>query len=126
MDREPSGSLFSAKEKHAMCRAIILLAALFAVASARDAAAKDRIAHGRAIAQANCSRCHAIGVTGKSPNAAAPPFRTLTRKYPLQNLEEALAEGIVVGHEGSDMPRFQFAPTQIAALLAYLGSIQRK
>lgn len=110
-----------------MRNAVVLLATLFAAACAVDAAAaKDRIAHGRAIAQANCSRCHAIGVTGTSPNAAAPPFRTLTRKYPLQNLEEALAEGIVVGHEGSDMPRFQFAPTQIAALLAYLGSIQRK
>jgi cytochrome c len=109
-----------------MCRAMILLAALFAVASAGGAAAKDHIAHGRAIAKANCGRCHAIGMTGKSPNAAAPPFRTLTQKYPLQNLEEALAEGIVVGHEGTDMPRFRFSPAQIDALLAYMATVQRE
>jgi mono/diheme cytochrome c family protein len=110
-----------------MRRTIVLLAGLLALASSGAAvAAKGGVARGRAIAQANCSRCHAIGVEGGSPNPAAPPFRALTRKYPLQNLEEALAEGIVVGHEGTQMPRFRFSPTQIDALLAYLGSIQRK
>jgi cytochrome c len=82
-------------------------------------------ARGKAIAAKNCGACHAIGPTGASPNPNSPPFRGLARKYPLSNLEEALGEGIVVGHEGLDMPPFQFSPKQIEALLAYLGSIQR-
>lgn len=109
-----------------MRNAAALLAVLIAAASVAAASAKDDIARGRGVARTNCSRCHAIGTTGRSPDAAAPPFRTLTQKYPLQNLEEALAEGIVVGHEGTQMPRFRFSPTQIDALLAYIGSIQRK
>ena len=44
--------------------------------------------------------CHAIGRSGASPNPKSPPFRDLSRRYPLSNLEEALGEGIVVGHEG--------------------------
>jgi cytochrome c len=81
---------------------------------------------GRMIAKANCSRCHAIGKTGESANPKSPPFRKLSKKYPLSNLEEALAEGILVGHEGPEMPQFQLSPDQIEALLAYLGSVQRK
>ncbi|MBY6240800.1 cytochrome c [Methylosinus sp. Sm6] len=107
--------------------ALAFLIAMSCAASARDASsANDAVSRGRAIAQANCSRCHAIGAKGDSPNPASPPFRTLAGKYPLENLEEALAEGIVVGHGGLDMPRFQFSPAQIDALLAYLATIQKK
>ena len=61
----------------------------------------------------------------ESANPKSPPFRLLARKYPLSNLEEALAEGIVVGHEGLEMPQFRLSPAQIEALLAYLRSIQK-
>ncbi len=49
---------------------------------------------GRAIAEAECAMCHAIDKTGASPNAAAPPFRTFSSKWPIEDLEEALAEGL--------------------------------
>ena len=52
----------------------------------------------------------------------APPFRTLSQKYPIDDLEEAFAEGILVGHQ--DMPEFRMNPAQDAALVAYLKSIQ--
>jgi hypothetical protein len=52
----------------------------------------------------------------------APPFRTLSQSYPLNSLEEAFAEGILVGHP--DMPDFQLEPAQIDHLIAYLNSIQ--
>ena len=81
---------------------------------------------GEAIARINCGGCHAIGVRGASPNPKSPPFRTLSRKYPLDNLEEALAEGIVVGHEGVEMPAFQLSAARIEALLAYLRTIQKR
>jgi mono/diheme cytochrome c family protein len=98
----------------------ILLAA--SVLAATPAAAQDLIAKGRAIAEANCARCHAIGTAGASPFSGAPPFRTLSARYPITDLEEALAEGIVSGHPA--MPQFEFAPDDIAALVAYLQSIQ--
>lgn len=81
------------------------------------------VAAGRAIAEANCARCHAIGESGDSPNPAAPPFRTLKTKWPVENLEEALAEGIVVGHETVEMPEFEFDPEQIGDFIAYLKTL---
>jgi mono/diheme cytochrome c family protein len=115
-----------------MVRIFVAIAAILAAGAAlardepQDKQQDKQIERGRAIANANCSRCHATGTRGKSPNPASPPFRTLTKKYPLENLEEALAEGIVVGHGGLVMPRFEFSPAQIEALLDYIASIQRK
>ena len=105
----------------AVCAALFALAALPAQA---EPATHATLMRGKAIAQANCGKCHAIGPTGASPNPKSPPFRTLSHKYPLSDLEEALAEGIVVGHEGAEMPHFRLSTGQIEALLAYLGSIQ--
>ena len=79
---------------------------------------------GRQIADNLCARCHAIGLEGDSPHADAPPFRTLSEKYPVRMLEEALAEGITVGHE--DMPEFQLEADQVEQLIVYLESIQAK
>jgi len=78
------------------------------------------------IAKTLRGRCHAIGAHGKSANPKPPLFRLLRETYPLSNLEEALSEGIVVGHEGEQMPPFAFSARQIEALLAYLASVQRK
>jgi cytochrome c len=94
-------------------------------AAAKAPADARLLKRGRAIAQENCGRCHAVGARGESANPKSPPFRRLARRYPLSNLEEALAEGIVVGHEGVEMPPFRLNAAQIEALLAYLGSIQR-
>ena len=52
----------------------------------------------------------------------APPFRTLSSKYPVEDLAESLAEGIVSGHP--DMPIFVFSPTDVQAIIDYLQSIQ--
>src|SRR5208283_658551 len=90
------------------------------------AAADPLVEEGQAIVKANCSRCHAIGPTGESPNPKSPPFRTLSKKYPVRNLEEALAEGIIVGHENEQMPPFEFSPSQVEAIIAYLDSVQAK
>lgn len=102
-----------------------MLAASPADAQAAPADAQ-LVKRGRAIAEKNCGRCHAVGARGESANPKSPPFRYLSRKYPLHNLEEALGEGIVVGHEGVEMPQFRLNASQIEALLAYLGSIQKR
>jgi cytochrome c len=90
--------------------------------SAALAAEKDLTDKGEVLVQENCSRCHAIGVEGPSPNADAPPFRTLSSRYPIEDLAESLAEGIVSGHP--DMPIFVFGPHDVDAIIAYLESIQ--
>ena len=88
-----------------------------------EAAAQDTAERGKALVQDNCAECHAVGIEGGSPLEAAPPFRTLGQRYPVTNLEEALAEGIVTGHPG--MPQFVFEPDDVGAIIAYLQSIQR-
>ena len=80
------------------------------------------VAEGREIVEANCARCHALDATSDSPHQDAPPFRTLSENYPVSALGEALAEGIVVGHE--DMPEFSFEPDEVDAVIAFLESIQ--
>ncbi len=76
---------------------------------------------GRAIAERLCARCHDIAAAGLSPLALAPPFRVLPKKYPIEQLAEALAEGIVTGHP--DMPQFKFNPPEIDALLSFIDSL---
>jgi cytochrome c len=86
--------------------------------------AQDSVAQrGRAFAQANCSRCHAVGPAGESPLPKAPPFRTLHFRYPVENLVEALAEGIRTAHVA--MPEFELDERQISDLIAYLKSLER-
>jgi mono/diheme cytochrome c family protein len=79
---------------------------------------------GRRLAEIHCSTCHAIGEDGASRHPLAPPFRTLSRAYPVTALEEAFAEGILVGHP--DMPEFRLEPEQIEDLLGYIQSIQER
>ncbi len=78
---------------------------------------------GQELATKLCARCHSVTRDGDSPFAEAPPFRTFSSKWPLESLEEALAEGIVVGHPA--MPEFVFGPEDIQNLLSYIGSISR-
>src|SRR5215211_459955 len=78
---------------------------------------------GQRLVEANCARCHAVGRTGDSPLPIAPPFRTLHTRYPVENLAEALAEGIVTGHP--TMPEFRLDPDQIDNLIAYLKTLER-
>ncbi len=103
------------------------LAAVVALPAAAPAYADAAlIALGHAIAKKNCGRCHAVGRVGASANPKSPPFRALSRKYPIVDLEEAFGEGVMVGHEGLEMPHFQLTPAQIGALIAYLESVQRR
>ncbi|MDK9695269.1 MAG: cytochrome c [Siculibacillus sp.] len=90
--------------------------------SAATAAEDPAVRRGREIAKAACADCHAIGPKGASPRAEAPPFRELGRRYPVESLEEALAEGVVVGHPG--MPQVKMRDAEIGDFIVYLKSIQ--
>jgi len=90
---------------------------------AEDAA--DQMAeHGRAIVMRDCSPCHLVEGVGESPVADAPAFATLSERYPVAHLAEALAEGIMVGHEGVEMPQYVYEPQDIGAIIAHLERIQ--
>ena len=105
-------------------RWLILLALVIAVpaqAAGRPSAAEMR---GRTLVERNCAMCHAIGRAGDSPNPLAPPFRELGRRYAIDDLAEALNEGIITGHP--QMPEFRFSPAEVNDLIAYLRSIQQR
>ena len=112
--------------------AVAIWCLVFAVATTAGTIIGPSIAQERAVLEKrgeallvkNCARCHAIGRTGTSPHSQAPLFRTLSRKYPIERLAEALAEGIFVGHP--DMPEFAFEAAEVGAILAYLNSIQER
>lgn len=95
---------------------------LLAACAGRPESTSPNIARGAELAQSQCGGCHATAREGESPAPEAPPFRTLSQNYRVANLEEALAEGISVGHPG--MPQFAFPPDDVDALIAYLQSIQ--
>ncbi|MDR3464604.1 MAG: cytochrome c [Xanthobacteraceae bacterium] len=77
---------------------------------------------GRTFAMTNCARCHSIDRVTPSPLTVAPPFRELHRRYPVETLSEAFAEGIYTGHP--TMPAFQLDPDQINDLLSFLKSLE--
>ena len=97
----------------------ILLALLLSVpAHALEPGAQ----RGLTFVSANCTPCHAIDKVSPSPLSIAPPFRTLHTKYPVENLAEALAEGIMTGHP--TMPQFKLDPGQIGDVIAYLKTLE--
>lgn len=101
---------------------VIAFAALVVSAPALAQGLSPSAQRGLNIARANCARCHSIDKVTESPLKIAPPFRTLHTKYPVENLEEPLAEGIVTGHQ--NMPEFKFAPDQVADFIAFLKTLQ--
>lgn len=106
---------------------IVMALGMLAAASAGSAAPADdddAAAKGLAILQKNCARCHALGLTGFSPHPQAPPFRDVVERYPVEDLEESLAEGIVSGHP--DMPEFTFEADEINSIVTYLNSLKAK
>jgi cytochrome c len=77
---------------------------------------------GKTFVITNCARCHSVDKVTPSPLKIAPPFRTLHLRYPIDTLEESLAEGIVTGHP--TMPVFQLEPDQIHDVISYLKTLE--
>lgn len=107
---------------HAVIYSMVVAALSLSISSgfAQDTSRTER--RGERLLSNNCSMCHAIGRIGRSPHREAPPFRTLSKRYPIESLSEALGEGLFTGHP--DMPEFVFSPRDVGAILAYLRSIQ--
>ena len=100
-----------------VCVAVLLSASL----SAATAQTSPTVQRGLNLALANCARCHSIDKVSPSPFALAPPFRDLHLRYPVENLAESLAEGIVTSHQ--NMPEFRLDPGQVGDFIDFLKSL---
>ena len=112
-----------------MRRVAISALGVFSLVAASSVACVDSsraqspaVQRGQTFVRINCSRCHSIDKTSPSPLRIAPPFRNLHLKYPVETLEEALAEGIVIGHPA--MPEFRLDPGQVGDVIAFLKSLE--
>jgi len=100
-----------------------LMLASVCAATALAQQEEPALQRGRIFTQNNCASCHSIDRITTSPLAIAPPFRELHKKYPIENLAEAFAEGISTGHP--TMPEFRLDPGQIGDLLTFMKSLER-
>lgn len=98
------------------------LGCLLSLALSSSAVADEAI--GRALATQYCSGCHAIGETGSSAHPDAPTFRSLSKRYSINALEEMFVESIDTGHPA--MPVFDASPRQIDHVLDYIASVTKK
>jgi mono/diheme cytochrome c family protein len=111
--------------KMRLITSVVTAAFAAACTSAEQAGMLDpQTAEGRFLVEVHCGECHAWRGDDRSKHPEAPPLRQLSRNYPVSALEEALGEGIVVGHP--DMPEFRFRPEDVAAVIAWLEHIQER
>jgi cytochrome c len=108
-----------------MIRTILIAAATAAATLAATAAGALTPSETRGLnfVRANCARCHAIDKVSESPLKIAPPLRTLHQRYPVENLQEAFAEGIQTGHQ--NMPEFRLELDQIRDVIAFLKTLEK-
>ena len=101
---------------------LVFLACLAAASAAFGQGGAARLKRAEQLLERHCGACHAVGRTGASKRRQAMPLRQLGRHYPVESLQEALAEGLISGHP--DMPEFKFGPDDVGAIIDYLKSIQ--
>jgi len=105
-----------------LANVVAILMAMTASPAKAEGVLSPAAQRGFVLLREDCMRCHAIGKVGASPLKIAPPFRTLHEHYPVEDLEEPLAEGIITGHP--TMPEFRFDPGQVGDIIAYLKSLE--
>jgi len=103
--------------------ALTVAAALLPQMARSEEALSPPAQRGLVFVRTHCARCHSVDRVGPSPLKIAPPFRTLHERYPVETLQESLAEGIVTGHP--TMPEFQLDPGQVGDVIAYLKSLEQ-
>lgn len=81
-------------------------------------------AHGKAILQEKCGRCHAVGPAGASPLRRAPPMRTIYKRFVPRELQAELSEGMVSRHR--QMPQIEFSDEDVYAILTYLYALSTR
>ena len=99
------------------------IALLLVCAAGAPGHAESGQQRGKALLEAMCARCHAVGRTGQSPHPDAPPFRTFSDDKLYDNdFGQRLQDGLSTIHP--DMPTFHFSQEDADAVVNYLRSIQ--
>jgi mono/diheme cytochrome c family protein len=117
-----AGSAAAAHPPSMRASALLIALCIALPATAQAAGAQESEARGRQLVERNCGMCHAVGRAGPSPFQPAPPFRELGQRYKIDDLAEALAEGLITGHPA--MPEFRFSPAEVDDIVHYMKSIQ--
>lgn len=107
-----------------MVYSLIALAAGVLALTIEPAAAAGNARQGMSTAKQYCALCHAIGKKDKSPRPDVFPLREMSKRYPVEDLEEALAEGLFINHP--EMPEIVLDGDQVNNFIAYLKSIQKR
>jgi mono/diheme cytochrome c family protein len=104
--------------------ALALAAATLHHAAAQGAAQAERIAYGRAVAEAWCANCHITG-PGRPPapvTDAAPPFQAIA-DAPAATAA-ALRAFLLAPH--APMPDYQLSEAELDGVIAYILSLRRR
>jgi len=115
------------KEAELRMRAVAYLVAaavpLLAIgASAGEHVSTRAVEAGRRFTLRSCAGCHAVGPSGSSPNAHAPPFRTLAERLRGPALDAQLAAISRYGHV--EMPPIYMTRDEIRGVAAYIRSVR--
>lgn len=81
----------------------------------------ELVRKGAALADKNCSGCHALGAMGVSLNKDATVFSDMFRKHQLYALRRPVTQAILATHE--KMPQFKVSPQDVDTIVAYINSI---
>jgi cytochrome c len=81
------------------------------------------VSRGYTLVEAACAACHAVGRFDASPLKSAPPLRDVHKRYPIEDLAEALAEGLITGHPSK--PELRFDARDVADIIDYLKSLEQ-
>jgi cytochrome c len=87
----------------------------------RPMAANAAAERGGTVAQIHCAACHAIGPTGESRSAMAPPFRVIRARYNQITFERRLER--LASERHSEMPSFSLDRADIDAVAAYIETL---
>ena len=102
-----------------ICLAVLMVCAASDPGHALDSEQQ----RGKALLATLCGRCHAVGRSGRSAHADAPPFRVLGDSKLYDNdFAARLEDGLSTIHP--DMPTFRFSRAEAEAAVNYLKSIQ--
>ncbi len=84
--------------------------------------ANEAVRHGAALAEANCAKCHAIGIEGESTHPDAPAFWEMSERRDVETIAKMLIDQGSPKH--SDMPTFQITDKQANDLAAWIAWVQ--
>jgi len=70
----------------------------------------------------SCGGCHAVGYSGHSANAVAPPFASVRMRHTAIGLERSLAQIAREGH--GEMPPIYMTAAEMQDIVAYIESLE--